>query len=280
MLRLGAPIFDAPSDPLELARAHVQAGYTSAYCPQVDLADAQGLRATREAFLQADVLLAEVGAWCNLLAPDSQVRARNIAYACQQLTLADELGACCAVDYLGTFDPGSDFGPHQKNLTEAGFEAAVEVVRHIIDSVRPRRTVFALEMMQWIIPDTVEIYERLLAAVDRKQFGVHVDPVNLILTPRQYYDTAALLKHVFSRLGSRIASCHAKDIRLRNELALHFDEVPPGKGLLDYQTYLAEIRSLEHLCGRAIPLMLEHLPDPPSYQAAAQHIRSQYALLP
>jgi sugar phosphate isomerase/epimerase len=271
MLRLGAYLTDPSEDPSELAQAHVAAGYTSAYCPPCDLADASRLRALRAAFQAVDVTFAEAGAWCNLLASDPAQRARNHDYACRQLALADELGAACAVDYLGSLDPGSDYGPHPGNLSDETFAAAVEVVRGIIDRVQPKRAVFALEMMQWIIPDSVDCYQRLVQAVDRSHFGVHVDPVNLILTPRQYFDNPALLRHVFRSLGPHIASCHAKDIRLRGELALHFDEVPPGQGLLDYRVYLQELRAL----GREVPLMLEHLSSHDAYQLAARHIRAQ-----
>jgi sugar phosphate isomerase/epimerase len=270
MLRLGGPVFINTEDPRELAAAHVAAGWTAAYCPEVDPGDGAAVRALRDAFAAVDVPFAEAGAWCNLLAPDPGQRRRNHDYACRRLALADELGARCAVDFLGTLDPGSAFGPHPANLSDDTFAAGVEVVRSIIDTVKPRRAVFSLEMMQWILPDSVECYERILRAVDRDRFGVHVDPVNLILTPRQYYDTRRLLREIFGRLGPRIASCHAKDIRLRGELALHFDEVPPGQGVLDYRAYLGEILAL----GREVPLMLEHLGSEADYRAAGAYVRS------
>ena len=62
-------------------------------------------------------------------------------------------------------------------------------------------------------------------------------------------------------------SCHAKDIVLHHQAALHFDEIFPGEGQLDYRTYL---RELDRLPGD-VPLMLEHLPDP-DYARARDHI--------
>lgn len=268
-LRLGGPVHVASEDPEVLAAAHVAAGWTAAYCPDVDPADGPAIAALRRAFAAVDVVFAEAGAWCNLLTPDASARERHVAFACRRLAVADALGAACAVDFLGSLDPDSDYGPHPGNLTTATFEAGVEVVRRIIDTVQPRRAVFALEMMQWVLPDSIDCYEAFVRAVDRPGFGVHVDPVNLILTPRQYYDTPALLRAIFRRLGPWIASCHAKDIRLRPELALHFDEVPPGQGQLDYQVYVTEILALP----RPVPLMLEHLASAAAYQDAARVIR-------
>lgn len=51
---------------------------------------------------------------------------------------------------------------------------------------------------------------------------------------------------------------------------IHFDEVRPGAGGLDYATYLKELSKL----GPDIPLMMEHMPTAEEYDAAAAHIRA------
>lgn len=43
-VRLGAPVFDAPQDPEELALAHRKLGYRAAYCPAVGLNDKDRIR--------------------------------------------------------------------------------------------------------------------------------------------------------------------------------------------------------------------------------------------
>jgi len=90
--------------------------------------------------------------------------------------------------------------------------------------------------------------------------------VNFVITPRQYWNTGALIRECFEKLGRFIVSCHAKDIVLHHQAALHFDEILPGEGQLDYRTYLSE---LDRLAG--VPLMLEHLPDP-DYAKARDNI--------
>jgi sugar phosphate isomerase/epimerase len=270
-LRIGGPVFVQTQDPDELAKAHVSAGFNAAYCPSVPLEDAAALRKTREAFARHDVMLAEVGAWGNLMAPDTAKRERNLQYACRQLTLADELGAPCCVTYLGTVGGDSDFGPDPRNLTAQTFDAAVEVIRKVVDTARPKHAKFCLEMMQWLIPDSVECYARLLKAVDRKGFGVHADPVNIVLTPRQAYDTGTLLRELFRTLGEHVTSCHAKDIVIHNQLALHLDEIRPGLGLMDYHTFIEEVAKL----GRPVALMLEHLPSADDYEIARRYIVSK-----
>jgi sugar phosphate isomerase/epimerase len=253
-IRLGGHGLPAgPEDPEAFARAHVAFGYRAAYCPVLDLNDASGLAAFERAFAAAGVTLAELGIWRNLIAVEPEVRAANIDYACDCLAIADAVGARCAVSYVGSFAPATDYAPDARNMGAECFEAAVETVRTILDRVRPRRTKLALEMMQYSLPDSVDCYLEMIRAVDRPGFAVHVDPVNLVMTPRVYFDSGLLIRDIFTRLGPWIVSCHAKDILLHHRAALHFDEVMIGDGGLDYGAFLACVARTE------APLMLEHL---------------------
>lgn len=256
MIRLGGhglPV--APDDPAALARAHRDFGYRAAYCPPVEIGDHDRLHAIEQAFADADVVLAEIGIWRNLIAVEDDVRAANIEHACNCLAIADAVGARCAVSYIGSFAPQADYAPHPDNLGARAFEATVETVRLILDRVKPRRARFALEMMQYALPDSVDGYLELIRAIDRPAFAAHLDPVNLVMTPRVYFDTGRLIRECFDKLGTHIVSCHAEDIVLRHQAALHFDEVMIGDGVLDYPAYLQALQAL----GADVPLMLEHL---------------------
>ena len=180
-----------------------------------------------------------------------------MTYAAERLAVAAAVGANCAVSYIGSLAAGTDYAPAAANFSREGFDAAVETVRELLDTVKPRRAKFALEMMQYALPDSVNSYIELIRAIDRPMFGVHLDPVNLIMTPRTYWSNGTLIKECFARLGDWLVSCHAKDITLPHKAALHFDEVMIGKGALDYRVYLTELARME----REVPLMLEHLQD-------------------
>lgn len=259
MIRLGGHGLPVGSeDPFALARAHRDFGYGAAYVPQVSISDGQRLADIEKAFAAEDVVLAEVGIWRNLISPDEGERKAELAYAAECLAIADAVGALCAVSFIGSFAAGTRYGLHPKNLGPDAFDACVETARHLIDTVKPKRAKFALEMMQATIPDSVDSYVELIHAVDRPAFAAHVDPVNLVMTPRTYFDTGALIRECFAKLGPWIVSCHAKDIVLREDAALHLDEVQIGEGNLDYRAYLAELDRLP----REVPLMLEHLEGP------------------
>src|SRR3954452_10884989 len=79
-VRLGGPIFLKSDDPRELAREHRRLGYSAAYCPAAAASDKDRTRAIREAFAAENVVIAEVGAWRNMLDPDAAKRAENVAY--------------------------------------------------------------------------------------------------------------------------------------------------------------------------------------------------------
>src|SRR5512146_1582316 len=63
---LGGPSFAKIDDPEALALAHRKLGYHAAYCPAVELKDSDRIRALSQAFAKQEVVIAEVGRWCNL----------------------------------------------------------------------------------------------------------------------------------------------------------------------------------------------------------------------
>ena len=267
-VRLGGPIFVNTDDPEELAQAHRKLGYRAAYCPRASLDDSARIRALEAAFAKHDVVIAEVGRWVNMLDADLDKRAANLKAVTEGLALADAVGALTCVDIAGSYSTKEWYGPHPDNLTPKFFDAAVENARAIIDAVKPKRAKFSYEMMGWAIPDGPESYFKLIKAVDRKAFAVHLDPCNAVNSPQRFYRNADLLDECFDKLGKWIVSCHAKDLTWDVEMNVHFREVRPGAGAMDYATYLRRLSALPH----RPPLMIEHLPNAEEYDKARAHI--------
>jgi sugar phosphate isomerase/epimerase len=264
-LRLGGPIFLKSEDPAELARAHRALGYNAAYCPQVNVAESERVKAIERAFAAENVVIAEVGAWRNMLEADEQKRRANLNYVIERLALAEAVGARNCVDIAGSFNPKQWDGPDARNLSREFFDATVENCRKVLDAVKPRRTKFTVEMMGWSLPDGADAYLKLLRAVARPGFGVHVDICNIINSPERYYRNAEIINDVFRKLGRWVCSCHAKDLQGKN---VHFAETIPGRGGIDYRAYLANITALPF----ETPLMLEHLNAPAEYEEGKQYI--------
>ena len=268
-MRLGGPINEKYDSPEEWVKAVRRLGYRAAYCPVGIEADAAAIAAYARAAREADILIAEVGAWSNPLSPDQTIRSAAFEKCQASLLLADEIGARCCVNIAGSLGAKWD-GPDPADLSEDTFDLIVESVRQIIDAVKPARTSYTLEPMPWMYPDSTDSYLDLIHAIDRKAFAVHFDPVNLINCPERYFHNAGFVSDFIDRLGPYIRSCHAKDIRLGEHLTVHLDEVRPGLGGLDYQTFLRQVSR----CDPDMPVMLEHLSEARDYDLSAAHLRS------
>lgn len=267
-IRLGGPIFLNSDDPGALAREHRRLGYRAAYVPKVELHDKDRIQAIVKEFASQDVVIAEVGAWVNMVDPDPEKRRKNLDYVEQRLALAEEVGALCCVDIAGSYDPKIWYAPNPKNFSQEFIDATVENCRRVINAVKPTRTKFSIEMMPYSFPSGPDEYLKLLHAVDRKAFGVHLDVCNVINSPERMYNNGSVIRECFQKLGPWILSCHGKDLAWENSYQVSFREVIPGRGRIDYRTYLTELSKIP----TGAPLMLEHLTTADEYDEARNYI--------
>jgi len=267
-MRIGAGVPKTAS-PDEWIAALRERGYRATVWPLGGDASDADADAYVEAADKADIVIAEVGAWChNPLSADDAVRRAAIERCQLRLAQAEHVGARCCVNVAGS--RGENWaGPHPDDLTDETFDLLVETVREIVDAVNPTRTCYAIETMPWVYPDSPDSYLRLINAVDRKGFAAHLDPVNMINTPLRYFRNGEFIRECFDKLAPHIRSCHAKDTRMSDELTVHISECPVGRGTLDYRTYLQCLSALEP----DTPLILEHCPDE-DLRAGAEHLRS------
>lgn len=261
-LRLGVPLFEKYDSPGSWIQILQKLGCRAAYYPVGLDADISTIKAYEKAAKQADIVIAEVGAWSNPLSPDEVTAVAAFDKCVKSLQLAEEIGANCCVNIAGSRHRENWSGPHEENFSEETFDQIVEVTRKIIDEVKPKRTFFTLEAMPWIFPESADSYLSLLKAIDRKAFAVHLDPVNMVTSPAVFYKNGDLIKECFAKLGPHIKSCHAKDLVLKQRTYMpQFDEVRPGLGKMDYRVFVAELRKYPE-----VPLMLEHLQTAEEYR--------------
>lgn len=266
-MRLGGKLIANPNDPLIWAESLINKGYRAGVCPLKADASDQQIELLLNTAQKHDLLIAEVGVWNSPLDRDPVIREQSIEFCKAQLELADRVNANCCVNISGSRGPVRN-GPDKENFSDDTFEMVVDTVREIIDAVKPTRTFYVLECMPFMIPDSIESYQRLLKAIDRKAFGVHFDPVNMLITPRDYYDNGKMINAFLQTFGDRIKSCHAKDIQIQPGFPIRIQEVQAGLGILDYRTYIKAINKIDP----NMPLIIEHLQSEEEYQQAAAYI--------
>lgn len=259
------------ASPAEWAARHKALGLQAVVFPVSHLDGEETVRAYKKAADDAGLTIAEVGIWRNTLAADPQERQKWIRYAEGQLRMADEIGALCCVNVVGTpYGPRWD-GGYRDNFGPELWEMAVKMIREIIDHVRPRHTKFCIESMPWMIPGSPQECLRLLEEVDRPEFGTHLDVVNMITTPRRYFYNDEFLRECFDKLGGTICSCHLKDIRLKEEYTFQLEETACGAGSLDLELY-ARLATEENA---SMPMIIEHLHTDEEYLASIRYVQQR-----
>lgn len=272
-MRIGAHVFGY-SNAQEWVLLHKKLGYGAAYWPLALDAPGQQVEEYAAEARRHNLLISEIGTWNNMLAADPDEAERNVQANINALRLADRVGARCCINITGSMSDTWD-GPHPQNMSEEVFAKAVENIRRIIDTATPQSAFYTVEMMPWMVPNSIEGMQALLDAVDRPQFAVHADMCNMINSFEKVYENAALTRRFFRTFGRKIKAVHAKDICLGKKLTLQITEVMPGQGVMDLDTMLAECEVLD----ADMPIMVEHLNGEQEYTDVARWFLERAAKL-
>lgn len=255
--------------PEEWAAKHKALGLKCVNFPVDYLSGEETYMAYKREADKAGLMIAEVGVWRNTLAADPAERSKWIDYAIGQLRMAEQIGAACCVNVLGTpYGPRWD-GGYRQNFSEELWTMAVGMIRQIIDAVQPQHTKYCIESMPWMVPSSPDEYLRLIEAVDRPQFGTHLDVVNMITSPERYFFNDRFLEECFTKLKGTIVSCHMKDVRLREEYTFQLQECACGEGALDLSLY-ARLATNENPC---MPMIIEHLDTDEEYEQSVRYVQ-------
>ncbi len=206
------------------------------------------------------------GAWgLNPMQPTPEA----IEGAVADVRLAGELGIKTAVTHGGGVNPDHPYCGHPDNWTDAAIATVAESVKPLAKAAEESGTTVVLEPHFATALTTWDACAKILDAIGSDAAKIQFDPANMVRFD-DYWDTAPLLTEGFATLKGRIGSAHAKDIRMENQLHLHFLECPAGEGCLDYVTY---IRLLEQELGPDGYLIIEHTPED-KLAAAVAHVRA------
>ena len=271
-MRLGGTV--CCGSPAEWEQKLVESGFRAVTAPFTCETPREEIRRLCRILEKHDVTIAEVGVWRNPF--DAADGAANLDYAVCQLRLADELDIPCCVNIAGTDSPAGWDAADRGNFTEEMYKRIIASIRSVIDGAKPKKAFYCLEPMPWMIPDSPDVYLQLMKDVDREQFAVHMDFVNMINCPRRYLDAEGFIEECFALLGPYIKSTHLKDSRMDPlELTTVLHECAPGEGGLDFVRVL---RIIDRYLPADAPVLLEHMSTFEEYRSAYDYVAAQAAL--
>lgn len=270
-MRLGGTV--CCSNPAEWEQKLIESGFRAVTAPFTCETPREEIRRLCAILEKQDVMIAEAGVWRNPF--DAAVGEANLDYAVRQLRLADELGIPCCVNIAGTDSPAGWDAADPGNFTAEMYGRLVASIRRIIDAARPKKAFYCLEPMPWMIPDSPDVYLQLMKDVDREQFAVHMDFVNMINCPRRFLDAEGFITECFAKLGPYIKSTHLKDSRMDPlELTTVLHECSPGEGSLDFVSVL---RIIDRYLPADAPVLLEHMSAFEEYRTAYDYVAGKAA---
>lgn len=242
-----------------------EAGYTAATTvstldrrnPLLDATDSE-IAALKAALKKYDVQIFDIMTWSNPLHPDRETRAKYKKYLIESLETGERIGALMATSITGSCNPDFYNGIHPGNWTKEHWDDTVRYYRELLRDTAGMKIPLGMEATVQTNLDGPEAHVRLKQDLNGDpRLKVCLDPTNMVALDN-YYHTTELLAECFERLGEDIIGCHAKDpLILPDRMLCYVTEVAPGKGVLDYESYLV------HLSRMKWPrtLLIEHLPD-------------------
>lgn len=267
-MRLGTSSPLKHKSPQEWAENQVKLGCATVNFPLNCNDDEKQIIAYKEAADKAGLTIAEVGIWRNVLSGNAAEKRANMDYCINQLRLADFLGARCAVNVAGAFGPRWD-GGYKANFTDEAWKKTVSMVQEIIDIANVKNTYFTLEPMPWMIPTGPQEYIRLIEAVDRDRFAVHMDIINMTNSADRYFNAEEFIDECAEVLGKRIRSCHIKDVHLNERYTLQLEECGPGDGEFPLRHYVEKMNEIDP----DMPVILEHLNSDDEYLKYLKYLK-------
>ncbi|MFC1650907.1 sugar phosphate isomerase/epimerase family protein [Candidatus Latescibacterota bacterium] len=219
------------------------------------------LREIRQALDQYDILVFEIGGYRNLIHPDEAVRKENIKRIAYCLEAADKIGCPMVGTISGSRNPegnqwADNYAVHPDNWTLETWNMLIDSLRQILKDTAGMKSVIGIEAQVTTNQDTPLSHRRLMDDMGDERLKVNLDPTNMTHLYNHFH-TTDLINECFDLLGEDIVGCHAKDSYvLPHSQTVHVQEVCPGRGSLDYETYLVRMSKMKY--PRA--LLPEHIP--------------------
>ena len=285
-IRLGAwawskTTLDYPADIsiTEMVKRIRDAGYTTgnaSYGPSKRNAwleaSEDDIRELKAALKTYDVTFFDMHTYTNNIHPDLEQRKKNHRYVIEQCEAAERVGCPMVTTHTGTCSAEMPISPHRDNWTMETWKLSVSVIRQLLRDTAGMKVVFGIEAVNMTNSNNPRAHRQLIEDVADPRLKICLDPVNMMHLGA-YFRNTELIDECFDLLGENIIACHAKDTYiLPDKMSAYITEVRPGKGILDYETYLVRLSRLSS----PRSLLIEHIPNE-EYPEAKKYIEDTAA---
>ncbi|MBA7582870.1 hypothetical protein ES708_24808 [subsurface metagenome] len=238
------------------------AGYTSGNSyggrnsrnPWLDASDSE-IRELSEAMDTYDVTFFDVHTVTDNIHPDLDQRRKNHKHVAECCEAAERVGCPMVTTHSGTRSIESPLAPHKDNWTWETWKLTVEGIKQILKDTAGMKVSLGIEAVNMTPMNNPRAHKQLMEDVGDPRCKVLLDPVNMMHLG-VYFRNTELINECFDLLGEDIIAAHAKDTYvLPDRMSAYITEVAPGKGILDYETYLVGLSRLSY----PRTLLIEHI---------------------
>ena len=185
------------------------------------------------------------------------------------LRKADCLGVGCVDTLVGSRDGAAGpLSPHPFNFSDDCRRLFREVCLRIVDGLDLETTRYATEPWFNSFYYRPEDIRQFIDSVGDPRVAFHLDQMNLVGRDT-YFSTTELIERTFELLRPHVVSVHAKDIRWdHTHIGFKLDEVYVGDGVMDYDTYLRRLDTLDP----DMPVYTEHFATVDEFAIAIERL--------
>ncbi|MBN1292787.1 MAG: sugar phosphate isomerase/epimerase [Candidatus Latescibacteria bacterium] len=247
------------------------AGYTSGNASirrsiWFDATDSE-VKELQAALAEYDVTFFDMHTTGSNIHPDPEEREKVYRYTIDSCIAAEKTGCPMVTTHTGSAGYERAMSPHKDNWTRDTWKKSVQAMRTILKDTAGMKVALGVEATNMTAMNNPRAHLQLIEEIGDPRLKVCIDPVNMI-NLGTYFRNTELIGECFDLLGEHIIAAHAKDTYiLPNKMSAYITEVAPGKGILDYETYLVRLSRLSY----PRTLLIEHIPDE-EYPGAKKYI--------
>ncbi len=226
----------------------------------------------KDALKTYDVTFFGLRAANNNIHPDLSERRKINKWVVEQCEATERMGGLSVTTSIGSCHPERAIAPHKDNWIWETWRLSVNVMKQILKDTAGMKVVLGIEALNMTNINNPRAHLQLIEDVGDPRCKITIDPANMI-NLGTYFRTTELLNECFDLLDEHIVVADAKDTYiLPNKMSAYITQVPLGKGILDYETYLVRLSRLNN----PITLLIEaHAED--EYPAAKKFIEETAA---